>query len=164
MHALEDRIELLERRVRRSRYLTVGALATTLLIVATGAQPAPTDALDVKELRADVVSTSNLTLRDAQGRARATLRLGQQGEPLIALLDEATKVRLLLTLVQNNHPLIQISNADEEPQLNLFYNRELGAALTMNGTGGRTLLALPTGGTPRLEFNDAAGAATFVAP
>jgi len=158
------RLATLERRLNRMYFLAIASLATLVLFVAGAAMQKGRENLTAKSLTADSISTNNFTLRDDQGRPRVAIRIGQDGAPFLSLLDENSRVRLLLTLLEKQYPLVQFSNANEEPQLNLFYNPNLGSAVTMSGTKGSALYALPTDGTPIVELRDAEGAKVFAAP
>lgn len=164
MQHVELRLAALERQLRRTRLLSVCLLAAVLLLAGAAASQKPADQMKVKSLSAEDISTQGITVRDAQGRPRVALRVGKDGAPFVSLLDEATKVRLLLSLQENQHPLVQFSNANEEPQMNLFYNKNLGSAITMQSAAGRALYAVPTGGAPRVELGDGTGKTLFQAP
>jgi hypothetical protein len=158
------RLAALERRLRRLYFLSVTAIALLLLFVGAAAMQKAKQDLSATNLTADSISTGSFTLRDDQGRPRVAIRMGEDGAPFVSLLDQNTKVRLLLTLLEKEFPLVQLSNANEEPQMNLFYNPNLGSAVTMSGSGGNALYALPTGKTPMIQFSDSDGASVFQAP
>lgn len=152
-----------ERRLRRTQRFMVVCCIVLLVVVAAAAQK-PADSLQVKNLSAETVSARNLTIRDEKGRPRVSILMSKDGGPVVSLLDEASKVRMLLSLHENQHPLIQLSNANEEPQLNLLYNKSLGSGLTMMGEGGRALFVLPSGAAPTIQLSDAQGTKLFAAP
>lgn len=163
MQTIEDRLATLERRLRRMQFLALGSFAALVLVVGVAATRQAED-LQVANLTAETISVGSLTLRDEQGRPRIAMRIGTDGGPFISLLDEETKVRLLLTLHEKEHPLVQLSDANEAPQINLFHNQNLGAGLIQLGTAGRALYAVPTGGQPIVELYDGDGEKIFTAP
>lgn len=164
MHDHYDRFTALERRLRRTHFLAATSVAALLVFFCAAAMQKADEKLQVKDLKANSISTGSFTLRDSQGRPRISINLDKDGGPFVSLLDKNSKVRLLLTLLENEHPLVQISDADETPQINLFHNKNLGSGLTMQGTAGRALYAVPTGAAARIELSDTKGAKTFSAP
>lgn len=159
-----DRLAQLERQLRHTRLLVGLTLAALLVFTGAAASQKPAENLKVKSLTAEAVSAGNITLRDNQGRPRVSILMGNDGGPKVALLDEATKVRVLLALHENQHPLIQLSDAEEAPQVNLLYNKNLGGGLTVHGTAGQAMLVVPTSAAPIIELRDGQGEKVFSAP
>jgi len=164
MHEQNTRLAQVERRLRHVSWLALTSFGALVLFVGAAATQKAEENLSVRELTAASISTGSFTVRDEQGRPRVAIRLGKDGGPFVTLLDENRKVRLLLSLQDNEHPLVQFSNAEENPQMNLFYNTQLGAGLVMAGTKGGAVYALPTGASPVIEFTGADGQKIFAAP
>lgn len=164
MHDFTDHLASLERRLRRTQWLAASSLIALLGFVSLAAMQKGDDNLQATSLTAGSISTNSFTLRDDQGRPRVSILNGKDGGPFVSLLDADSKVRLLLMLQEDEHPLVQFSNADESPQINLFYNKNLGSGLVMLGDAGQALYAVPNGAPPLVEFRDGDGEPTYSAP
>jgi hypothetical protein len=116
LHDLTRRIDHLETRLRRARWLGVAAIASTGLVL-TGAAARP------KDITAGRIEARELVIRDKSGVVRAALRTGPSASSGgnvdidngvasgIVLYDDAGKMRAELAIGPDNQPRLRLADA-----------------------------------------------------
>jgi len=187
--ALEARVEVLERELRRWRLAAVaGPVVLTVLVLGQGVLPtAGAKGLDAPSARPGAspaeLTAERFVLRDASGATRATLGLTADGTPLLTFLDRDGAPRAALAPSQ-----LYLSGEDAAtaakllvtpggtPALRLEKDGRLRAVLGMTSDGtlalgfyghdgkGRALLDVGADGSPGLTLFNKSGKVAWSAP
>ncbi len=153
---IRERLDRIERELRRWR---LGALAALSLAVIVGTAGALAE--HAKDLR-----VQTLRLVDQQGKERIILT-AEEGIPDMTFLDPAGKGRLTLDITEDRTPVLLFSESGEEKNgLTLGFGEEEGPMLQFFDNKGkkRITIAAPPKGKPYLRFMDDQGKLIFRFP
>lgn len=124
-----DRVELLEREVRRLRRLVTGLAVAGVAIVGVGAVQRVPDRLEAR----------SFVLVDAQGRPAARLDV-EGNSPGLRLLDAEGKPRAILSML-GGRPQLVLASPEDGAMVGLSINaRGEPGFLAIDGGGKRTRL------------------------
>lgn len=167
---LERRLDLLAARCRRLQAAVCGLAAVVAVLVAGGA-----DALQ----RFKSIETEQLVLRDAAGKKRGWLGVGEDGNARLSIFDKQEKELVMLGVAPEGGTILYLTGppgeravtvgvdgegtprvelvGDEKGGASLLYHPKFESGLFLRDKEGRSRLttSLASSGSPQLFFNDA---------
>ncbi|MGE3817891.1 MAG: hypothetical protein AB7I30_00500 [Isosphaeraceae bacterium] len=156
-------VGLTERLVRERRggrrWLSV-AVASVGLIALVGASAQVGDV----SVRATVVEASRFVVRDAEGRERARLAMGEDHSPRLVFSDDQGRVRLQISVAPNGSPGVRLLDETQKAEAGLAVSGGGRPGLVLNDQSGRTRasLTIQQDGGPTLNLRDEKGKARVV--
>jgi hypothetical protein len=157
-HALEERLTRVERRARwLSAMTTVLALLCVALIVWQFGLHDP------------VVQARGFVLRDTHWRARAELKIREDGSPILRLNNLDGRSRATLQLRDDGMVALRMMDADGVLRAELRLEKGGEPSLLLSGTNGQPRVVLATdeqgdSGTQRVVLRDRSGRPVWSAP
>ena len=150
-----DRLERLERGLRRWRSVSMVALSLATVVAAVAMADPPAKELRVETLRiveqngreriilTAVPGIPDMTFLDPSGHTRLTLDIADDNKPVL-VVSESGQAKGRLTLgIENGTPMLQLYDRDGVRRVGLGVPRDIGSVIRIYDADGRLQARLP---------------------
>jgi hypothetical protein len=150
-----DRLERLERGLRRWRSVSIVALSLATVVAAVAMADPPAKELRVETLRivepngrerivlTAVPGVPDMTFFDPSGRARLTLDIADDNKPVL-VISESSQAKGRLTLgIENGSPVLNLYDRDGARRVTLGIPHEIGGLIRIYDARGKFQARVP---------------------
>jgi hypothetical protein len=150
-----DRLDRLERGLRRWRSVAIVSLALASIVAAVAMAEPPAKELRVETLRiverdgreriilTAVPGVPDMTFFDPSGRARLTLDIADDNKPVLVVAESGQAKGRLTLGIEDGSPVLQLYDRDGARRVTLGVPHEIGALLRIYDARGKVQARVP---------------------